>query len=227
MDATGRRLDSGRVASGSGGPQPAIPGAGPQRPVRVAQVPAQRARGHRLPDAARRRPDARGRARSPPPTVRRCGGWAWQRDVDLVHLHWLEFIAPSAPGGLAAWLRTLIRMARLIAALTWLRLRGIKLVWTVHNLGPHEPVQPRLEASLGRLVSSDQPRASGALHVRPEPDPRALGLRGQGGGHPARQLRRAVRVATGHPVRHPSFAWNPGSTPTYSCRSARCGRISD
>jgi glycosyltransferase involved in cell wall biosynthesis len=88
-------------------------------------------------------------------TADRAALWrlGWQRDVDLVHLHWLEFIAPSAPGRLGL-LRSLIRAARLIAALTWLRLRGIRLVWTVHNLGPHEPVQPRLEASLGRLVSS-------------------------------------------------------------------------
>ncbi|HTX09593.1 MAG TPA: glycosyltransferase [Solirubrobacteraceae bacterium] len=87
-------------------------------------------------------------------SVDRAALWrlGWRRDVDLVHLHWLEFIAPSAPGGLGL-LRTMIRDARLIAALTWLRLRGIRLVWTVHNLEPHEPAHPRLEELLGMLVS--------------------------------------------------------------------------
>lgn len=77
----------------------------------------------------------------------------WQRDVDLVHLHWLEFIAPSAADGLRGLIRSLIRHGRLIALLVWLRARGIGLVWTVHNLGPHEPVRPRLESLLAFAVS--------------------------------------------------------------------------
>ncbi len=75
-----------------------------------------------------------------------------QRSVDVVHLHWLEFIAPSAPGARRGLARTLVRHARLVAVLVWLRLRGVKIVWTVHNLRPHEPVQPRLEYLLGLLV---------------------------------------------------------------------------
>ena len=77
----------------------------------------------------------------------------WTREVDVVHLHWLEFIAPSAPGGASALARTLVRHVRLIVLLAWLRMRGIRLVWTVHNLGPHEPVRPRLESVLSRAVS--------------------------------------------------------------------------
>jgi beta-1,4-mannosyltransferase len=77
----------------------------------------------------------------------------WTRTADVVHLHWLEFIAPSAPGRAGGLVRTVIRHGRLLAALCWLRLRGVRLVWTVHNLRPHEPVQPRLESWLGLLVS--------------------------------------------------------------------------
>jgi glycosyltransferase involved in cell wall biosynthesis len=77
----------------------------------------------------------------------------WTREVDVVHLHWLEFIAPSASGGVSAWARTLIRHVRLIMLLAWLRIRGIRLVWTVHNLRPHEPVWPRLESLLSLTVS--------------------------------------------------------------------------
>ena len=63
----------------------------------------------------------------------------WARSVDLVHLHWLEFIAPSAPGGIAGLARTVIRHVRLVTLLAWLRIRGISLVWTVHNLRPTSP----------------------------------------------------------------------------------------
>jgi beta-1,4-mannosyltransferase len=76
-----------------------------------------------------------------------------ERGVDLVHLHWLEFIAPSAAGGAGGLVRTVIRHGRLVALLAWLRIRGVKLVWTVHNLRPHEPVRPRLESLLSRAVS--------------------------------------------------------------------------
>jgi beta-1,4-mannosyltransferase len=77
----------------------------------------------------------------------------WERSVDLVHLHWLEFMAPSDPAGTAGLIRTAVRHLRLLAALLWLRARGIGLIWTVHNLRPHEPVRPRLESLLSRAVS--------------------------------------------------------------------------
>ena len=75
------------------------------------------------------------------------------RSVDVVHLHWLEFVAPSDGRPVTGLLRTLVRQARLAGGIAWLRLRGIKVVWTVHNLAPHEPVRPRLERLLGRVVS--------------------------------------------------------------------------
>ena len=76
-----------------------------------------------------------------------------ERSVDLVHLHWLEFIAPSDPAGAGGLIRTVLRQLRLIGLLLWLRLRGIGLVWTVHNLRPHEPVRPRAESLLSGAVS--------------------------------------------------------------------------
>jgi glycosyltransferase involved in cell wall biosynthesis len=71
----------------------------------------------------------------------------------VVHLHWLEFIAPSASGGISGLARTLIRHVRLVILLSWLRIRGIGLVLTVHNLCLHEPVRPRLESLLSITVS--------------------------------------------------------------------------
>jgi beta-1,4-mannosyltransferase len=125
--------------------------AAPQRSLRVAQVPAQPPG---VTSYLTLLSAALTRAAVEVTSADRAALWrlGWQREVDLVHLHWLEFIAPSAPGSLGL-LRTVIRDARLIAALAWLRLRGIRLVWTVHNLEPHEPVHPQLEALLGMLVS--------------------------------------------------------------------------
>jgi beta-1,4-mannosyltransferase len=77
----------------------------------------------------------------------------WTRGVEVVHLHWLEFIAASDGRPWRGLVRTLLRQLRLVAALAWLRLRGVRVVWTVHNLASHEPVRPRLEWLLGFVVS--------------------------------------------------------------------------
>ena len=74
------------------------------------------------------------------------------RSCAVVHLHWLEFIASSDGHGGLGLLRTLWRQLRLLAGLIWLRVRGIGIVWTVHNLRPHEPVRPVLERYLSWAV---------------------------------------------------------------------------
>ena len=74
------------------------------------------------------------------------------RTPAIVHLHWLEFIAAGDDRGCPGWLRTLRRQLRLVAALLWLRARGVGIVWTVHNLAPHEPIWPSLEHRLFRAV---------------------------------------------------------------------------
>lgn len=56
------------------------------------------------------------------------------RKWDAVHIHMLDFFFPREPGrqrALAlAWFFGVVR--------PWLRLRGIRLVWTCHELQPHE-----------------------------------------------------------------------------------------
>lgn len=64
---------------------------------------------------------------------------------DIVHLHWLlvfgwrQFRA----------FRCLVFVLRLIV----LRLRGIPLVWTIHNLLPHESRHPKMDWLLTRIVA--------------------------------------------------------------------------
>jgi glycosyltransferase involved in cell wall biosynthesis len=81
--------------------------------------------------------------------------WIRRRDgpLDVVHLHWLEYIAPSDPdpGPLGA-IRTFVRAQRLLRALRALQRRGVAVIWTVHNAAPHEPRHPRLERWLWRSV---------------------------------------------------------------------------
>lgn len=70
---------------------------------------------------------------------------------DIVHVHWPEWSLNARSRR-----RRLRRSASLVLALWWARQRGAKVMWTVHNLGPHEPAG-RHGASLswhlfGRLV---------------------------------------------------------------------------
>lgn len=82
-------------------------------------------------------------------------GWARRGSaaLDLVHLHWLEFIAPSdATPGLGA-AKTARRALRAGWALRELRRRGVAIVWTVHNLESHEPVHPGIERAFRHAVA--------------------------------------------------------------------------
>jgi glycosyltransferase involved in cell wall biosynthesis len=68
-------------------------------------------------------------------------GLAGRNRPDLVHLHWVEYLV-RAPGGRA---RTAARNASLHAGLLSWRARRVGIVWTVHNLRPHEEKNPWLE----------------------------------------------------------------------------------
>jgi glycosyltransferase involved in cell wall biosynthesis len=58
---------------------------------------------------------------------------AFAERFDVVHLHWPETHLRSR-----SWWRALGKHARLLALVLWLRARRTKVVWTLHNLEPHE-----------------------------------------------------------------------------------------
>ena len=63
---------------------------------------------------------------------------------ELVHLHWLPN-AGHSPGRIARWLMFERRVS-------FLHRRGVPLVWTAHNLVPHESRTPSLDLWLTRRV---------------------------------------------------------------------------
>ena len=67
-----------------------------------------------------------------------------QREVDAIHLHWLEYIIWSSQAQPRRWLADHGR-ALALAGLGHALPRWRPLVWTAHNLRAHEPRHPRLE----------------------------------------------------------------------------------
>lgn len=72
--------------------------------------------------------------------------------VDVVHLHSAAALIRDDNDRAACW-----RAVRVLAGLAWLRLRGVTLVWTAHDLEDHDRQRPRLEYAftwvMSRLVS--------------------------------------------------------------------------
>jgi glycosyltransferase involved in cell wall biosynthesis len=63
--------------------------------------------------------------------------------LDVVHLHWLEqAMLGKGP------LRSLLKGALFLGHLAWLRLAGRRIVWTVHNIHPHEVRYPGIDRLL-------------------------------------------------------------------------------
>jgi beta-1,4-mannosyltransferase len=68
-------------------------------------------------------------------------GRACLRSVDLWHLHHPETVVY-----LRSSLRSTLTTLAFCALLSLARLRGIRILWTVHDLGSHDELHPRLEA---------------------------------------------------------------------------------
>lgn len=59
---------------------------------------------------------------------------------DVWHMHWPEDLL-----SIKKLKDALVRVVGLLLLMSIARMRGIRIVWTVHNLGPHEQRHPRLE----------------------------------------------------------------------------------
>lgn len=71
----------------------------------------------------------------------------------ILHLHWLEFIIRSTDSGWRAAIWSGARALHLLLVLLIARLRRVRIVWTVHNLQPHESRRPWIDRLVGRVVA--------------------------------------------------------------------------
>jgi beta-1,4-mannosyltransferase len=60
------------------------------------------------------------------------------RGVRAVHVHWPEYLVRPFTAGRVDALLNALRLARVAAGLATCKLMRVRVVWTVHNLGPHE-----------------------------------------------------------------------------------------
>jgi beta-1,4-mannosyltransferase len=77
---------------------------------------------------------------------------AWRvlcKRYDLVHLHWPEYCV-NKRGVLAS----LFWSCALFGAICWVRMRGGRVVWTVHNLQSHLQQHPTIERYFWRILTS-------------------------------------------------------------------------
>jgi glycosyltransferase involved in cell wall biosynthesis len=65
---------------------------------------------------------------------------------DIWHMHWPDDLLSIRDKRDA-----LVRVVGLILLMAWMRLRGTRIVWTVHDLGPHESYHPMLETWFWRF----------------------------------------------------------------------------
>ena len=64
---------------------------------------------------------------------------------DILHLHWLPLLE---------WrITSFLRLALFVLRLSIVRLLGVKLVWTVHNLRPHESQCPKVDWLVRILIT--------------------------------------------------------------------------
>ena len=75
--------------------------------------------------------------------------WLWRnaRNIDILHIHWPSFLYES-PNARHRWKRlaTVLAYFRLAKAL------GIKLVWTLHNVMPHQRMPGRIDVAARRAL---------------------------------------------------------------------------
>jgi glycosyltransferase involved in cell wall biosynthesis len=79
-----------------------------------------------------------------------------RRTVHVLHLHWLELLYGSP-----RFRSSFRRLATVLLGLVWAKLRGFGIVYTVHNLRPHERAFPALDEVANRVVYA----LANAVHV--------------------------------------------------------------
>ena len=83
-------------------------------------------------------------------TVEEFSAWrVLSRRYDIVHLHWPEYCV-NGRGALAS----LFWSCALFGAICWVRIRGGRVLWTVHNLQSHQQEHPAIERYFWRILTA-------------------------------------------------------------------------
>jgi len=83
-------------------------------------------------------------------TVEEFSAWrVLSRRYDIVHLHWPEYCV-NGRGAFAAMFWSFA----LFGAICWVRMRGGKVVWTIHNLQSHLQEHPTIERYFWRVFTA-------------------------------------------------------------------------
>jgi glycosyltransferase involved in cell wall biosynthesis len=90
--------------------------------------------------------------------------WALATPVDVLHLHWLEYLTGSHMTERWHGPKLLLRAARLLAVVAVLKARRVRLVWSVHNLRPHDARHPRFDLAMSRIIARLADRIIASSH---------------------------------------------------------------
>jgi beta-1,4-mannosyltransferase len=72
---------------------------------------------------------------TPVPTIELTADWLAARQADAIHVHWPEGLWRQSGKGLIARIRGVRRLRMFLSSA---KQAGLRLIWTVHNLGAHE-----------------------------------------------------------------------------------------
>ncbi|MBX2814153.1 MAG: hypothetical protein KTR25_20255 [Myxococcales bacterium] len=94
----------------------------------------------------------------------------WGSGPDIFHVHW-----PEAPFN-HRWITARIATESLLASIRWMKSRGTKVVWTIHNLSAHERKYPGCEErfwqrfipQLDGVIALSESSLMAACSLRPE-----------------------------------------------------------
>lgn len=71
------------------------------------------------------------------------------KTLEVIHLHWTDWLHASLNNRVTIMRRSL----RFLAELVYLRLRGVKIVWTVHNLRNHEGKNGSIDFLINKILT--------------------------------------------------------------------------
>ena len=72
---------------------------------------------------------------------------AFVEKFDVFHLHWPEFFIVKSP------IKCFFRLSFFATVIIFLKIRKTKIVWTVHNLHPHDNIHPQIYVFVLRFLS--------------------------------------------------------------------------